>query len=59
MRTHFRLKRDTNVEALPDDAIFDLLDRVTSDPMATWGLLKFFNELSVSVVAERGTKAAE
>ena len=49
-----------DVEVLPDDAIADLLDRVTVWPDGCLEVsLKFLNELPVSAAAERETKTTE
>ena len=49
-----------DMEALPDEAIVDLLDRVTVWPDSCLEVsLKFLNELSVSVGVESGTKTTK
>ena len=49
-----------DMEVLPDDAIADLLDRVTVWPDGRLEIsLKFLDELSVSPGSEQGMKAAE
>ena len=49
-----------DMEVLPDDAIADLLDRVTVWPDGRLEVsLKFLNELPVSAVAEQRTKTTE
>ena len=49
-----------DMEVLPDDAIAELLDRVTVWPDGRLEVsLKFLNEMPVSAVAERETKTAE
>ena len=49
-----------DMEVLPDDAIADLLDRVTVWPDGRLEVsLKFLNELPVSAVAERETKTTK
>lgn len=54
----YRLYAD--MEVLPDDAIADLLDRVTVWPDGRLEVsLKFLNELPVSAVAEQRTKTTE
>ena len=54
----YRLYAD--MEVLPDDAIADLLDRVTVWPDGRLEVsLKFLNELPVSAVAERETKTTK